>query len=603
MVGYFRNSVERDSTVHMRADPWPRFTMKEYLLENGLLPGVICKYGPNRKVTFNKAEMEKIAFDEEQGHLSNLFKGRLFRLHVGRWIEECIVKDVATHPVDQELMFVRFERHIPGKMTVVPIPVSISGLWGCPGYRKGGQVEIGLPTVKCEVVGDHIPPPFVVDVSNLHLENPFGKITLRQLQPLLPKDGTVRFAREYSLDEEVVTCYDPKVLGETPLPHDWQDPNFIHRGSHLNSGQRRRTETLRRVHEKAEEGRSTRRLSLEMLQGEPSGTSEQEGNPDMHTSVEEELTWQQALLLLLEEPSYGLMARLISYLMILAICGSIATFVMESEPTLEDWEGWFILEAISTAIFTVEYLLRLAVCNAFGSPTRLEFIRTTMNVVDVIAILPFFLELITRSLEVSGPLAVLRVLRLVRIFRIFRLSRYSLGMSVMISSLAASIQPLIILVFFLCIGGTLFSSLMYYAERMYCPDMEKITPEEFLIHQQECKDASWDSKGQRCCDEFGAAKEFTSIMECVVTMTTVGYGDKVPATKLGQFVGGMTILSGIVLISLPVAIVGSRFQRAYEEKPNWSSRGPSWTRGTARPWKSCWPPRRIARKGPAARRI
>ncbi|CAJ1357816.1 unnamed protein product [Effrenium voratum] len=340
-------------------------------------------------------------------------------------------------------------------------------------------------------------------------------------------------------------------------------------GSHLNSGQRRRTETLRRVHEKAEEGRSTRRLSLEMLQGEPSGTSEQEGNPDMHTSVEEELTWQQALLLLLEEPSYGLMARLISYLMILAICGSIATFVMESEPTLEDWEGWFILEAISTAIFTVEYLLRLAVCNAFGSPTRLEFIRTTMNVVDVIAILPFFLELITRSLEVSGPLAVLRVLRLVRIFRIFRLSRYSLGMSVMISSLAASIQPLIILVFFLCIGGTLFSSLMYYAERMYCPDMEKITPEEFLIHQQECKDASWDSKGQRCCDEFGAAKEFTSIMDstwwCVVTMTTVGYGDKVPATKLGQFVGGMTILSGIVLISLPVAIVGSRFQRAYEE--------------------------------------
>eukprot|EP00438_Fugacium_kawagutii_P008188 Skav214682 [mRNA] locus=scaffold923:749788:762423:+ [translate_table: standard] len=48
-------------------------------------------------------------------------------------------------------------------------------------------------------------------------------------------------------------------------------------------------------------------------------------------------------------------------------------------------------------------------------------------------------------------------------------------------------------------------------------------------------------------------------------MTTVGYGDKVPATKLGQFVGGMTIVSGIVLISLPVAIVGSRFQSAYED--------------------------------------
>ena len=47
-------------------------------------------------------------------------------------------------------------------------------------------------------------------------------------------------------------------------------------------------------------------------------------------------------------------------------------------------------------------------------------------------------------------------------------------------------------------------------------------------------------------------------------MTTVGYGDKVPATKLGQLVGGFTILAGIVLISLPVAIVGSRFETAFE---------------------------------------
>eukprot|EP00913_Durusdinium_trenchii_P004386 g4065.t1 len=78
-----------------------------------------------------------------------------------------------------------------------------------------------------------------------------------------------------------------------------------------------------------------------------------------------------------------------------------------------------------------------------------------------------------------------------------------------------------------------------------------------------------DARGRRCCDEWGAAWEFRSIMDatwwCVVTMTTVGYGDKVPATKLGQFIGALTILSGIVLISLPVAIVGSRFQSAYEE--------------------------------------
>ncbi|CAK9052366.1 50S ribosomal protein L25 (General stress protein CTC) [Durusdinium trenchii] len=202
MISYFQNAPERDSTVYIRAEPWPKFTMKEMLVEKGLLPGVISKYGPNRKVTFNKAEMEALAFDEPQGHLSHLFKGRLFRPLGDRagWTgrEECVVTDVSVHPVEQELMFVRFDRHIPGKMSVVPIPVSISGLWGCPGYRKGGHVDVMLPTVLCEVVGEQIPPPLVVDVSNLHLEEPFGKITLRDMLPLLPKDGTVRFAREYS---------------------------------------------------------------------------------------------------------------------------------------------------------------------------------------------------------------------------------------------------------------------------------------------------------------------------------------------------------------------------------------------------------------------
>jgi hypothetical protein len=229
MVAFFQNSPARDSTVHIRAEAWPLFTMKEVLLEQGRLPAVICKHGPNRKIQFSKAEMERIAFDEPEGHLSHLFKGRLFRIHVGKWIEECVVTDVSTHPVNQELYFVRFERHVPGKMTTLSIPVSISGLWGCPGYRSGGHVELAMPTIKCEVVGDVIPPPFIVDVSNLRLENPYGKISLQELKKALPSDGTVRFAREYSLEEEVVTCYDPKVIGEVPLPDDYQDPNFNHR--------------------------------------------------------------------------------------------------------------------------------------------------------------------------------------------------------------------------------------------------------------------------------------------------------------------------------------------------------------------------------------
>eukprot|EP00435_Cladocopium_sp_Y103_P023228 s189_g5.t1 len=343
----------------------------------------------------------------------------------------------------------------------------------------------------------------------------------------------------------------------------------VEKGNHRE--ERRRTESITREKpwEEALSGRG--RLST------PANLRKSNSSRNMHLGSrsllleelsEGKLTWRQQLLLILEEPSYSLTARIISYFMLLTICGTICFFVLEAEPDLADWEGWYVLEVISTAIFTIEYLLRFLVCNAFGSPTHLEFLRTPMNVLDVLAISPFYVELLSQSVAV-GPLTILRSVRLIRIFRIFRLSRYSMGMNIMLQSLVASVQPLIILVFFLCIGGTLFSSLVYYAEKMYCPDIERLSAAEFETHRKECINTDFDSQGRRCCDEFGAATGFTSIMDstwwCVVTMTTVGYGDKVPATKLGQFVGGLTILSGIVLISLPVAIVGSRFQTAYED--------------------------------------
>lgn len=229
-MAHFQTNPARDSTVHVRAEPWLPFTMKEMLLENGKLPAVIAKHGPHRRIVFDKQDLEKVAFDEPQGHLSHLFKGRLFRIHVGEWIEECVVDDVSTHAVEQELYFVRFRRHLPGQMTTLPIPVTLSGLSGCPGYRSGGHVELAMPIINCECVGEQIPPPFIIDVSRLRLDDPYGKITLRDIKPLLPDDGMTRFSREYDLDAEVVMCYDPKNFPEVPLPADWKDPNFEHRG-------------------------------------------------------------------------------------------------------------------------------------------------------------------------------------------------------------------------------------------------------------------------------------------------------------------------------------------------------------------------------------
>lgn len=56
----------------------------------------------------------------------------------------------------------------------------------------------------------------------------------------------------------------------------------------------------------------------------------------------------------------------------------------------------------------------------------------------------------------------------------------------------------------------------------------------------------------------------SSMWWAMVTMTTVGYGDDYPVTKLGQLIGMCTMLTGILLIALPVAIVGSEFQEVYK---------------------------------------
>merc|ERR1712137_573012 len=197
-------------------------------IEQGGLPALITRYGPARRIVLDKKEIESIAFDEEEGHLSHLFKGRLFRIHVDNWIEEVVAVDVTLDLVDQELEFVRFNRHVPAHVITVPIPVTLAGLFGCPGYMKGGSVDLAMPTIDVECVGD-IPTPFVVDVSKLDLDEPYGKITLADMLPLLPADGTARFSREYTLNEDVVMCYTMKQVEHVPLPEDWQDPNFITR--------------------------------------------------------------------------------------------------------------------------------------------------------------------------------------------------------------------------------------------------------------------------------------------------------------------------------------------------------------------------------------
>lgn len=184
---------------------------------------------------------------------------------------------------------------------------------------------------------------------------------------------------------------------------------------------------------------------------------------------------QRAVWKLFEFPDTSFAARIIAIISVSVIVISIVTFCVETLPqfrpkdtvnasnstTTEDErfrQPWFGLETACIIWFTFEYLVRLA-----SSPNKLTFLRSFLNIIDVVAILPYYITLPMKSTKASS-LGVLRVIRLVRVFRIFKLSRHSRGLQILGHTLRASLRELGLLIFFLLIGVILFSSAVYYAE-------------------------------------------------------------------------------------------------------------------------------------------
>nr|CEL77657.1 TPA: 50S ribosomal protein L25 [Toxoplasma gondii VEG] len=220
----------RSSAVDVACKPWKRFVRKEDIQRAGYVPCIVEKYGIERRLAIHRDTLEALAFDEQHGHLSYLFQARLFRLRIGNWIEECIPTFVQADPVARRLYFVKFERHVAGKISEVDIPTTMVGLLACPAYQRGYHVELVMPTIRCQCVGAEIPPPFFVDVSRLHYSPPYTAITLQDLQHLLPADGSARFHPSYdAATQEVAWAYEVGSLPDAPLPADYVDPNFVDR--------------------------------------------------------------------------------------------------------------------------------------------------------------------------------------------------------------------------------------------------------------------------------------------------------------------------------------------------------------------------------------
>eukprot|EP00397_Hematodinium_sp_SG-2012_P033255 GEMP01035507.1.p1 GENE.GEMP01035507.1~~GEMP01035507.1.p1 ORF type:complete len:522 (+),score=72.46 GEMP01035507.1:153-1718(+) len=290
---------------------------------------------------------------------------------------------------------------------------------------------------------------------------------------------------------------------------------------------------------------------------------------------------QIRIYLMVEEPSSSRAAKMTQYVILSTIVVSIIALSMETMPEL--WgvvpsEVWSASEAFCTFVFTVEYGLRLWSCTVVQ--TRAAFISTFVNITDLLAVIPFYVDLMIMSdYQATGNSQMLRsfrVFRLIRIFRVFKLGRHSAGLRLMFRALAKSMQALVVLLFFLVIGIILFSALIYHAEKMSCARLEDIPQERksmMVAHMEAltCPNkprVGWSQDGL-CCDKYNSPLNFRSIAVafwwCIVTMTTVGYGDIVPRTPQGKVVAAFAMVLGILLIALSVAIVGMKFQEVYEE--------------------------------------
>lgn len=187
----------------------------------------------------------------------------------------------------------------------------------------------------------------------------------------------------------------------------------------------------------------------------------------------------------------------------------------------------YVTEAVFVVWFTIELVLRFLVC-----PDKIDFVKGLLNIIDLLAILPFYIAL--GAPDSTGGLDSIRILRLFRVFRIFKLSRHSAGLQIFAMALYRSRSILGQLFVFVMTVSILFSAMIFY-----------------------CEYKNEDS-------EYGY---FSSIPQsmwwAIVTMTTLGYGDMVPQTALGQVVGSACALSGILVVSLPIPVFVENFQRLW----------------------------------------
>lgn len=219
------------------------------------------------------------------------------------------------------------------------------------------------------------------------------------------------------------------------------------------------------------------------------------------------------------EGDHPRVGRTILFLLYGLIVVSTLSIGVETFPDLPEWLAvtLAVIEVVTVAVFTVEYVLRIAI-----APNKLRYIFSFWGIIDLLVILPFYLSF-------GLDLRALRAIRLFRLFRLLKIVRYTHAADRMKAAFRIVREELVIfgtvavVTLYLCALG------IFYCEHDAQPDKYRTI--------------------------------FDAIWWAAVTMTTVGYGDIYPVTAGGRIFTIMVLLIALGVIAVPTGLVSSALAR------------------------------------------
>jgi voltage-gated potassium channel len=241
------------------------------------------------------------------------------------------------------------------------------------------------------------------------------------------------------------------------------------------------------------------------------------------------MTFRRRVYLTLDPTEKGGIAeRIFEILLILIILLNIFAIVLSTVKDIDrQYDAYFKdFEIFSLIFFTVEYIGRIYSIvekPGFRDPIkgRLRFAATPLALVDLFSFLPFYIAFLPLDFR------FLRIFRLMALFRVFKIARYLHALNIFKRVLVERKEQLVLSFLFILFVLVIISFVMFYVENAAQPDKFSSIPATMW----------WG----------------------IATLTTVGYGDMVPVTDLGKFLGGMFAIAGVGLLALPAGILSSGF--------------------------------------------